>query len=118
MLYRLAQLRESGVHFRIREHFLPSKQPDTQPSSIDVSLVTVAPILVLLAAGNIIGILILVIEKFVLGNMFKTGCKFGFPDLQPGGAVTRSALQGPSGPCVRRFLQAGCRGQHLDHQYI
>jgi len=49
-----------------------SNQPDTQSSSIVVSLVTVAPILVLLAAGNVIGFLILVIEKFVLGNMFKT----------------------------------------------
>jgi hypothetical protein len=70
--YRLAQLRESGVQFRIRQHYLPSTQPDTQPSSIDVSLVTVAPILVLLAAGNIIGVLLLVIEKIFLGNMFKT----------------------------------------------
>ena len=62
--YRLAQLRESGVKFRIRYHFIPSTQPDTQPSSVDVSLVTVAPILVLLAAGNILGLLILMIEQF------------------------------------------------------
>jgi hypothetical protein len=34
--------------------------------------VTVAPILALLVAGNVMGILILVIEKFFLGNLFKT----------------------------------------------
>jgi hypothetical protein len=69
--YRLAQLRESGILFRFRQHYLPSKEPDTEPSSIVVSLVTVAPILVLLAAGNIIGFLILVIEKYFHGDMFK-----------------------------------------------
>ena len=69
--YRLAKLRESGVQFRIRQHFLPSKQPDTEPSAIVVSLVTVAPILVLLVAGNVIGLLILVIEQFVHGDLFK-----------------------------------------------
>ena len=68
---RLAQLRESGVRYRIRQHHLLSKQPDTQPSSIVVSLVTVAPILMLLVAGNVIGLLILVIEQFVHGDLFK-----------------------------------------------
>jgi hypothetical protein len=61
--YRLAQLRESGVQFRIRQHFLPSTQPDTEPSSINSSLVTVAPIFLLLAAGNVLGLLILMIEQ-------------------------------------------------------
>jgi len=43
-----------------------------QSDSIVVSLVTVAPILVLVAAGNIIGPLILVIERCVHGKKFKT----------------------------------------------
>jgi hypothetical protein len=70
--YRLAQLRESGIQFRIRQNYLPSTQPDTQPSSINVSLVTVAPILVLLMTGNIIGLLILMIEQFVHIYIFRT----------------------------------------------
>jgi len=49
-----------------------SQQPDTEPSSVSVSLVTVAPILVLLAAGNLIGLLVLVIEKFVHRYSFRT----------------------------------------------
>jgi len=39
---------------------------------MDVSLVTVAPILVLLAAGNAMGLLMLVIEKFVHLLIFRT----------------------------------------------
>ena len=70
--YRLAQLRESGVQFRIRQHFLPSKKPDAESSSIVVSLVTAAPILVLLAAGNIIGLLMLITEQFVHLYAFRT----------------------------------------------
>lgn len=65
MSYRLAQVRDSGVQFRIRQNYLPSKQPDTEPSSIVVSLVTVAPILVLLAAGNLMGLILLIMEKCV-----------------------------------------------------
>jgi len=64
-LYRLAHLRESGVKARIRQQYITSPQPDTQPSSIVVRLLTVAPILVLLAAGNLIGLLVLVIERCV-----------------------------------------------------
>ena len=69
---RLAQLRDSGVQFRIRQHYLPSTQPDTEPSSIVVSLVTVAPILVLLAAGNVIGLIFLMMEKFVHAYILRT----------------------------------------------
>jgi hypothetical protein len=70
--YRLAQLRESGVQFRIRQHYLPAMQPDTEPSSVSVRLVTVGPILVLLAAGNVIGLLIFLIEQFVHRYVFQT----------------------------------------------
>jgi hypothetical protein len=70
--YRLAQLRESGVQFRIRQQYMTSTQPDPQPSVISVSLLTVAPILVLLVAGNIIGFLILVIEQFAHRYIFRT----------------------------------------------
>jgi len=48
-LYRLAQLCQSGVHFRIHQQYITSPQPDTQPSSVSVSLVTVTYNLVLLA---------------------------------------------------------------------
>jgi len=70
--YRLAQLREGGAQFRIRQQFLPSTQPDKEPSSIDVTLLTVAPILVLLAAGITIGILTLMIEQFIHVYIFRT----------------------------------------------
>jgi len=70
--YRLAQLRESGVKFRIRKHYLSSKEPDMQSDSIEVSLSTVAPVLVLVAAGNVIGLIILVIERCVHGDKLKT----------------------------------------------
>ena len=72
LLYRLVQLRESGVQFRIRQHFLPSTQSITEPSSIVVRLETIAPILMLLAAGNVIGFLIIMIEQFVHGIKVKT----------------------------------------------
>jgi hypothetical protein len=70
--YRLAQLRESGVQFKIRQYYLPSTQPDTEPSTIVVGLVTVAPIWLLLAAGNVIGLILLMIEKFVRTYLFRT----------------------------------------------
>ena len=71
LLFRLAQLREMGVQFRIRQQYITSTQSDTEPSSIDVSSVTVAPILVLLAAGNVIGLLVLLIEQCLHGD-FRT----------------------------------------------
>jgi hypothetical protein len=70
--YRLAQLRESGVKFRIRQHYLQSKEPNLQSDYIEVSLSTVAPVLVLLAAGNVIGLFILVIERCFHREKFKT----------------------------------------------
>jgi len=43
-----------------------------QSDSIEVSLSTVAPVLVLVAAGNVIGLIILVIERCVHGDKLKT----------------------------------------------
>lgn len=36
---------------RIRQQYVPSGEPEEQPSTVDVSMLTVAPILVVLAAG-------------------------------------------------------------------
>jgi hypothetical protein len=44
---------------------MTSHEPEEEPSIIDVSTVTVAPILVVLVAGYVIGILVLVIERYV-----------------------------------------------------
>jgi hypothetical protein len=70
-LHRLAQLRERGILSRILQQYVPSEEPSEQQSTIDVSLVTVAPILVVLAAGYVIGFVILLIERCVHGNIFK-----------------------------------------------
>jgi len=72
LLFRLAQLRESGVQFRIRQLYIYSTQPNTEPSNIVVSLETIMPILVLLAAGNILGLLVLLSERFLHGNIVRT----------------------------------------------
>jgi hypothetical protein len=52
-------------------HYFPSNVQNEQQSIIDVSLVTVAPILVVLAAGYITGILVLLIERCAHGNILK-----------------------------------------------
>jgi hypothetical protein len=57
---------------RIRQQYETLKQADTQPSSIVVSLETIAPILVLLAAGNVIGLLILATERRVNRALLKS----------------------------------------------
>jgi len=44
---------------------MTSQEPQEEPSIIDVTTVTVAPILVVLVAGYVIGILVLVIERYV-----------------------------------------------------
>jgi hypothetical protein len=51
--------------------YFPSFVQNEQQSTIDVSMVTVAPIMVVLAAGYIIGIFLLVIERFAHGNNLK-----------------------------------------------
>jgi hypothetical protein len=70
-LHRLAQLRETGILARILQRYEKFHVADEHTSTIDVSMVTVAPILVVLAAGNMIGIVILLIERCVHGNIFK-----------------------------------------------
>ena len=46
------------------------------------------------------------------------GCIFGVLNLQPGCATPRSAIQGPSGTFVWRFLQARCREEYFSFQYV
>jgi hypothetical protein len=48
-----------------------SIEPVKQPSTIDISMVTVVPILVVLAAGCVIGIFLLLIERYFHGNILK-----------------------------------------------
>jgi hypothetical protein len=68
-LRRFTQIRETGVWLRVRQEYRTSQEPEEEPSIIDVSMVTVAPILVILAAGYVIGIFVLLIERCVHGNI-------------------------------------------------
>jgi hypothetical protein len=70
-LYRLAQVRESGLQERIRKHYITSKQPDADRSTTTVGLLAIAPILVVFAAGNVLSAFVLMIERCIRGNMFK-----------------------------------------------
>ena len=70
-MHRLAQIRESGIQARFPEQHVLSNEQKENPSTTDVSLLTVAPILVVLAAGYVIGIFILLIERCVHGNIMK-----------------------------------------------
>ena len=54
------------------QHTFPSTVQNEQESTIDVSMVTVAPILVVLAAGYVTGIFVLLIERCVHGNLLKS----------------------------------------------
>jgi hypothetical protein len=56
---------------RIMKLFHPSNEQNDQPSIIDVSLVTVAPILFVLAGGYVIGTFVLVIEQCANGKFMK-----------------------------------------------
>jgi hypothetical protein len=76
----LAQIRESGILDRILKQFDISNELTEQPFIIDVSLVTVAPILVVLAAGYIIGNILLLIKRCAYGNILK---------YWPGGTVRK-----------------------------
>jgi hypothetical protein len=62
---------EKGILFIMHKHYAVSKEPEKQTSTIDVSKVTVAPVLVLLRAGYIIGIFVLLNERCVHGNISK-----------------------------------------------
>jgi len=64
-MHRLTQIRERGIQDWISKHFAVLKEPEKQPSIIDVSMVTAAPIMAVLAARYIIGIFVLLIERWV-----------------------------------------------------
>jgi hypothetical protein len=68
---RLAQILERGIQAKLRHEYLPLKEPNEQPSIIDVSMVTVAPILVVLTAGYVTAVFVLLIERCVHGNILK-----------------------------------------------
>jgi hypothetical protein len=53
------------------QEYVLSDEPEEQPSNIDVSMLTVTPILVLLVAGYVIGIFVLLIERCFHGNILK-----------------------------------------------
>ena len=56
---------------KIIQYLDVSKDPNNEPSIMNVSMVTVAPILVVLAAGYVIGILVLFIERCAHGIKLK-----------------------------------------------
>jgi hypothetical protein len=70
-LNRLAQIQETGIQARIRQQYMLSKEPEEPPSTIDVSMLTVASIFVVLAAGYVVAIFVLLIELCVQGNTLK-----------------------------------------------
>jgi hypothetical protein len=70
-LCRFAQFRERGIQDRILKPYFVSEESQEQPSTIDVSMVTAAPIMAVLAAGYVIGIFVLLIERCVHGNLLK-----------------------------------------------
>ena len=71
ILHRLEQIRERGILDRILKPAYISEEPKEQPSTIDVSMVTISPILVVLAAGCVIGIFVLLIERYFHGDILK-----------------------------------------------
>jgi hypothetical protein len=79
-LHRLAQIRESGLQDRLRQHYITSNRLDVEPSTLAVGLIAIAPILVVFAAGNVISAFVLVIEKSIRGDVFK---------FRPDGSIRR-----------------------------
>jgi hypothetical protein len=61
-------VRERGIWAKIQTVYKPLQE--TEESTIDVSIVTIAPILLVLAAGYIMGIVVLVMERCVHANLF------------------------------------------------
>jgi len=51
--------------------YVTLQEPEEQPSTIDVSVVRVAPILAVLAAGYTLGIFVLLIERCAHRNILK-----------------------------------------------
>lgn len=70
-LYRLAQVRETGLQERFRQHYITSNQPAADRSTTTVGLLTIAPILVVFVAGNIMSAFVLMIEQCIRKNVFK-----------------------------------------------
>ena len=70
-LRSFAQIRERGFWARVFQTHMTSQEQEEEPSIIDVSAVTVAPILIVLLAGYVLGIFVLVIERCVHGNILK-----------------------------------------------
>jgi hypothetical protein len=59
------------MYSRIGYKHTPLYKPQKTPTTIDVNMLTVAPILVVLATGILIAIILLVIERCVHGNVLK-----------------------------------------------
>ena len=53
------------------QKYVALQEAEEEPSILDVSVVTVAPILVVLAAGYVLGICVLLIERCAHGNILK-----------------------------------------------
>jgi hypothetical protein len=70
-VYRLAQIRESGLQDRLRQHYITSNRLKAEPSTVAVGLLAIAPILVVFAAGNVMSVFVLLIERIIRGNVFK-----------------------------------------------
>ena len=69
----LSQLPEEGIQYRIRQQCLPSQKLKEEPSNITVAIQTVAPILVVLAAGYLIAILIVMSSDLPMERYSITG---------------------------------------------
>ena len=55
----------------MHHQYLTSHQHTEAQSNVAVAIVTVAPVLVVLVAGYVMGVLVLVIERCVYGNILK-----------------------------------------------
>jgi len=66
---------EGGIWARLCQELVnsqvTSQEPEEEPTIIDVNMETVAPILVVISAGYILGIFVLLIERCVHGNILK-----------------------------------------------
>jgi hypothetical protein len=67
----LVQIRWRRIQTTIRQQTILIDEPDEQRNILNVSKVTVAPNLVVLAAGNVTGIFIVFIERCVHGIILK-----------------------------------------------
>ena len=64
-------MRKTGTVDKIIHQYAVSKEHTEQPSNIDVSIVTVAPISFVFAVGYVIGIFVLLIKLSARGNILK-----------------------------------------------